>query len=374
MSERDQLIEKIHAEIEKGDVKAVTSLLQTAGPLASQVLSTPSKTGYTALYLACMRRCAPPLLQLLLKSGPTIDVKGDDKETPLYIATHNNLVQHVQLLLSAGAQVNELNGIDGETALHAAARFGFVDVADALIKAGANINMRNVRMETPLFVAAKYGKHDVAYLLLNLDANRNLTNEDGKNPLFIASERGHKHVVHLLKVEKPHLRDAKAQADVELKMLQPSLPTTEELIARAAKKAKEEAENEAVLTKGGHASSSVPGKKKPETAVAAQPLQDLTPLPITKIEIPETIVRTHDPLTGKPIGPCKTLEQAGYRGPPEIPKGLKIKPLSDEQVGGTMMAVGTGTGIKVRTPALLSQLPDADVVDFGSAVVVAKKK
>lgn len=361
MAERVALVDALHEAIESNDKKAVGELLRKAAGLSAAAVNALSSSGYTALYHACMRKCDLPLVQLLLSGGAVVDLKGDDKETPLYIATHNELVAVVATLIAAGAQVNELNGVDGETALHASARFGFADVADALVNAGANVNMRNVRMETPLFVAAKFGKHELVYKLLACDANKNLANEDGKNPLFIASERGHKHVVQLLKVEKTQLRDAKAVADVEVKLQPRPLPTTDQLIERAARSSGEpNAEN--------------PSKSHKKADAPTKPTQPMAPLPITKIEIPENVVRTHDPLTGKAYGPCKTLEQVGRSEPPEIPKGLKIAPLSDERYGGTSMKVGTGTGMKLSTPPLLSQLPDADVVDFGSAIVLPKKK
>lgn len=358
MNVKKELVDQLHATIEAGETKRIAEILVSAAGGAAALLNAVSDNGFTAVYLACMRKVEPPVLSALLKHGPALDTKGEDRETPLYIATHNALNAHVTMLLGAGANVNELNGVDSETAMHAACRFGFVEVAELLIKAGANVNMRNVRMETPLFVACKFGKHEAVYQLLQLDANRNLSNEDGKNPLFIASERGQKHVVHLLKVDKQHLRDAKAQADVELRMMQPAIPTTEQLVDRAAKKAQQDKESGVV-------------PKKPELELPSEPAV------ITKIEVPEDVQRTHDPLTGKAYGPCKTLEQAGYSSP-QIPAGVELKPVVHPNIGGTSMKVGSGTGLKVKERPLVSQLPDGDYVDYGNVtttnVVVSKKK
>jgi hypothetical protein len=334
------------------DEKRISSM---ANP---SIVNGQSTEGYVPLYFACMKGVKLTTIQLLLRIGATVDLKGVDRETALFVATHNNFVDAVKVLLPAGANVNEENGKDNETVLHCAARYGYNELLALFLKHGANINPRTSRMETPLFLAAKNGKHDTVYQLLINNANRNLANEDGKNPLYIASESQHKHVVIVLKAEEKYLKEAKAEADVELKMRRPSMPSSEEITAKLTLKAAKE--------------NAAPQPKKKEAP--PPPAPKLEPLPIMKIEVPEPVVRTHDPITGQAYGPCKTLAEVGYDLPPPIPKGMNLKPVTPVRIGGTMMVVGTGTDMQPVVPKTISIIPDEDAVDFSGIIMPTKKK
>ena len=111
-------LELLSDKIKDADDKAVTMLLQKT-PL---LVHAQTKHGFTPLYLAAMKPERMNCLRAILKHTPPIDEKGDDKETPLYIAVFNNNIDAVRTLIAAGAKVNEINGIDGETALGCAAR------------------------------------------------------------------------------------------------------------------------------------------------------------------------------------------------------------------------------------------------------------
>ena len=357
--ENEKQVDKLLDAILANDEKRISSM---ANP---SIINGQSEDGYTPLYFACMKGVNLTTIQLLLRMGVTVDLKGLDRETPLFVATHNNFVDAVKALLAAGASVNEENGMDNGTVVHCAARYGYSDLLAIFLKQGANINPRTSHMETPLFLAAKAGRHDTVYQLLINNANRNLANEDGKNPLYIASESQHKHVVIVLKAEEKYLKEAKAAADVEVKMRAPTMDSTEEmahkLMVKAAKeKAAKEKENAA------------PQAKKKEAP--PPPPKKMEPLPITKIEVPVPIVRTHDPMTGKAYGPCKTLEEVGYDLPPPIPKSLNLKPVVVQRVGGTMMVVGTGTDMEPVVPKMISMIPDPDAVDFSGIIMPASPK
>ena len=336
-----ELLKKLHSAIKAGDEKAVKTLLQD--PLAAHLIDDVDEDGFTALYRACCRSegdvdTASHLVDLLLKAKAKVDVKGEDRETPLFIATHNHLVPVVKQLLSAGANPNEMNSVTGDTALHCAAKYDYADLCDILVSANANINARNSVMETPLFQAARAGRIGSTYFLLLRDANKNLPNDEGKSPLYIASEKDHKGIANMLKVEKQYLKDAKSQAEVEQRMQKPDINDPEVIRKRselAKKQEEEERKREAT-------------KPKPE---------------IVHLEINENEVeRTHDPLTGKPLPPAfKSV--VGASPPPAIPAGV-VKPLKDERYGGTMRNVGTGTGMKFvqRPPLVGGDSDDATLV------------
>lgn len=321
--------------------------------------------GCTPLYTACMRHAQPSVVQCILRLGAVVDLKGQDRETPLYIAVFNNNVDLVKLLISGGANVNEENGKENETALHAASKFGYVDLLQLLLQHGANINARTSRMETPIFQAAKNGKHVAIYYLLMNNANCNLGNEDGKNPLYIASEKGHKHCVIVLKADVKHLKEAKAEADVELRMRPEPVPTSaviqQRISSARAKRASEDAA--AAPTKGSPNAANV-APVKPERILSPERIE------IIPLEIPKDIVRDHDPITGEKYGPCRTLVEVGYDEAPQIPKGLNLGPAKAPKIGGTSMKVTLESGASVQPKRL--EAAEEDPFDYG--VVLPKAK
>jgi ankyrin repeat protein len=366
----------------EGDKEAeVRSML--SGPLLAE-LERVSENGFTPLYFACMKGCSLKLIQLLLSRGAKVDQKGQDRETPLYIAVYNGHGDIADALLGAGANVNELNGFDGDTALHCASRQGNIELLSILVSHHANINSRNVHMETPLFLASKNNKVEAVYFLLNRDASRTTQNEEGKDPLYIASERGNKEVVMLLKTDKKYLKDVKSQVDVELRLKRPSLLQTESItikalqekeVADAAKKKDAPSPQKPLAKPGGKVTPTKPTKSAPpktQQSPAAIPKAKAT---IDPIVIPkEPPQRTHDPLTGMALPKCKTMEEAGPT--PDSMKPPAFKPAASTKqkenipsAGGTMMSVGTGTGLQCKQrPSLVDQIPGDSLV-FATATV-----
>eukprot|EP00796_Vickermania_ingenoplastis_P006431 gene6431-4635_t len=296
----------------------------------------------TPLYYACMKTCVNVnTIAELLKIGAGVDVKGDDGETPLFIASFQNREDVVQLLLSNGADVNATSTGRKDTALHAASRLGYEGLIQLLLKKGANVNARNAKQETPCFCAAKHGRHRAVYYLMVGGANLKLTNEDGKDPLFIASEREYKNVILVLKAKKDELKHAKAAGDAELRAATNRISTSEEIVAKMnsdkASQAKARSQKSAAAS---------PGEKKNESKK----------MEIIEIHVPKPKARTHDPFSGAALGPCKTLEEVGYDEPPPIPKELQNRPpCVPTRIGGTQMVVETehGSVVPVKVDDIL---------------------
>lgn len=287
--------------------------------------------GYTPLYFCCMKtKVQVSTITELLKIGAAVDAKGEDNETPLFIAAFQNREDVVQLLLSNGANVNEINTKRKDTALHAAARLGYEKLVQTLLKKGANINARNVALETPVFCAAKHGRHAVVYHLMAAGANLKLGNEDGKDPLFIASEKNYKNVVLVLKAPKDELKHAKAAADAEVRSAAPPISSSEEIVERMKT---DKALQAKIRSHHAAAEATSAGKDKKRKT------------DIIEIHVPKPKARAYDPLSGATYGPCKTLEEVGYDEPPPIPKSLQSRPPSRPQrIGGTQMMVETDNG------------------------------
>uniref|UniRef100_A0A7S1MDK6 Ankyrin repeat protein n=1 Tax=Neobodo designis TaxID=312471 RepID=A0A7S1MDK6_NEODS len=374
--------------VRAGDVDALVKAIESK----KYNLNAIDDDGYTALYVACMKAATTPMIPHLIVGGAQPDVKGSDKETPLYIACFNGNLEAAQRLLQGKANVNETNGADKDTALHAAAKFGFVDVVELLIASNANLNFRNARQETPLFYAAKAGRVEVTYRLLEAGANRTLMNNESKDALFIASEKGHKGVVELLKTEKQYLANVRASVLIdERNKPAPIRPTSALLEKPAPPKAKDgdakkkEDEKPAAANRGpspkppakpapAKKTAQSPARKATEAAAAKSPPvkpRAKTPeeevvyeaTPVIPIEVPKPEQRTHDPLTGKKIKveACKTMLEAGIPEPAPIPaEAVKDFPELRASYGGTSMAVGSGTEEKIVQRPLF-QPEDGDV-------------
>lgn len=77
------------------------------------------------------------MAELLLASKANVNAKGNDGETPLYLAAFNGRKDVVELLLANKADVNTKNN-KGETPLHSAAIMGCKDVAELLRQHGGH--------------------------------------------------------------------------------------------------------------------------------------------------------------------------------------------------------------------------------------------
>ena len=347
-SASDAAIAALHAHIANNDDPRISEALRQAGAGARALLDTPlERSGNTALAHAIRQHVGPATFQLLLKGGAGLEAKGEDGEAPLYVAAFNRESELVRILLGAGANPNVVNGADKETALHCAARFGFVSIAELLIKGGADTSLDNCRSESPMFIAAKANRFDMVYFLLSHDVPSHTPDRDGHSALYIASERGHKHVVALLRADKKALREVKAREEAAMKSAPKALPTNEELSVRIAER-REEERLEAEMLK------EMEAKKAPPPARTASPKRSTAAAAAATPPIEyegERKVRTHDPITGKALGPCRTLEEVGYSRPAELPPGVTM-PYQDPlpKSGGTRMHIGTGTGMKFRQP------------------------
>lgn len=420
-------VEALHNTLLLGDVAALEKMfIKTAAHQASpsQLVNEIDEQGFAALHRVVRSPDQMPLLAALLKvPGIQVDMVGEDKETPLFMAVHNNNIPAATALVAAGARVNVACGLSAqrsETPLHVAVKFGYEEMTAFLIHHKAEINARDGNRATPLIAAARTNRPTLLYQLLSAGANAAVQDMDGKDALYVASELRHMHCVTLLKVERKWLNDAMSQVRTEMKMEKPPLHTSEQLLVMAEKKRQLEAEHDKAIaelntnskskkqpaspaTATPTAATAKPASPaaaaKPAAAAAASstPATPSTPSTATfskenKIPAPPPsslaknkqpaaqevgaaaaaaadaqrqqqqdvhrvepmATRTHDPLTGKKLPPCKTLEEVGYDEPPRIPAHL-VKKLPEQNFGGTVMVVGTGVPDmeKPRAPPML---------------------
>ena len=177
---------------EEDDLEALTALI--AG---MDVNLRDPRTNTTALEHA-VRNANREMVQLLLSSGATVDLKNDSGETVLMMLDDDATSDLIWDLINAGAQVN-LKDDAGNTALMQAATTDNLEALKALLDAGAEVNTKNKEGRTALMLAASEGNVNIVRTLVLAGADINLTDEDKMNALAHAADNDHLPVVRFLK-------------------------------------------------------------------------------------------------------------------------------------------------------------------------------
>jgi ankyrin repeat protein len=184
----------------------------------------PDEDGITAITYAIIYNSfnAQEVIQALLKSKASVNVKDDDGRTPLMFAAQYGKNQHFADLLGAGAQVNAKDK-DGWTPLMYAATYGRFNCIDGLLQAGADPKMqandgmtavlfaleqgsessikallgagatldgKGLKETTPLILAATSDNLPAVELVLKSNPDLNRVSEEGNTALIIAADRG----------------------------------------------------------------------------------------------------------------------------------------------------------------------------------------
>ncbi|NWI63121.1 ANK1 protein, partial [Todus mexicanus] len=147
------------------------------------------QNGFTPLHIACKKNHIR-VMELLLKTGASIDAVTESGLTPLHVAAFMGHLPIVKTLLQRGASPNVSN-VKVETPLHMAARAGHTDVAKYLLQNKAKANAKAKDDQTPLHCAARIGHTGMVNLLLENNANPNLATTAGHTPLHITAREGH---------------------------------------------------------------------------------------------------------------------------------------------------------------------------------------
>ena len=149
--------------------------------------------GNSPLILASSEGCIE-IVKLLIDHGVGVDVKNNNGDTSLYWAAEKGHSEIVKLLLEHGADVNAKNK-DRSTPLHwASCNWRRAEIVKLLIDRGADVNAKDNNGSTPLF----YGSSEIIELLLEHGADVNAKNNYGTSTLYYASKEGHSEIVKLL--------------------------------------------------------------------------------------------------------------------------------------------------------------------------------
>jgi 26S proteasome non-ATPase regulatory subunit 10 len=135
-----------------------------------------------------------PIVQLLSQlKGFDADVKDGSGWTPLMMAcSRKDAEAIVDLLLSMDADVNAINN-NGQTALHFCASKSNLDIARTLLsqKPPASARKKDKRSQLPLHRAAAVGNVPMLKALLDANSPLNATDMDGMTALHHAMSEGH---------------------------------------------------------------------------------------------------------------------------------------------------------------------------------------
>ena len=172
---------------------------------------------------------------LLYRHGAIVDVEGEYKTTPLYVASGRGLVDTMRWLLDHGADPNacrdgrftplffaasamqpeavrvllehhadiNLRCASGETSLHwvfsvCSSEEKFMDMVRRLLEHGADPNIGNNDHTTPLHEASSRGLLEASRLLLIHGAKVDVKDKNGKTPFQVAASKGYDELMKLL--------------------------------------------------------------------------------------------------------------------------------------------------------------------------------
>ncbi len=103
------------------------------------------------------------IVELLVGSGTSLDVRNKIHQTPLHLACGNGRLDASRLLIERGSDINSRDD-DGFIPLHTASRFGHVEAARLLLDCGSDVNACEAKSGTPLHIASRFGYLDLAGL------------------------------------------------------------------------------------------------------------------------------------------------------------------------------------------------------------------
>ncbi|KAF3293548.1 hypothetical protein TWF132_004516 [Orbilia oligospora] len=150
--------------------------------------------GEAAILLA-VREGHESIVRILIGIGVNLEVKNDYDETPLFIAAQTGYKAEggyedvVELLIKSGASVEDKDK-DGKTALMAAVGRGYEIIAELLIKSGASVEDKDENGKTALMAAAERGYETIAELLIKNGASVDDNDKDGETALWKALDSG----------------------------------------------------------------------------------------------------------------------------------------------------------------------------------------
>ena len=140
-------------------------------------------------------------LVFMMRPHLSVDLAGDDGQTPLHSACMHYSDEMVKTLLRRGANVHAVVESTGATPLMMAAKSGRDSIVTILLDARADINHTGTATlfkSTAIHMAAQAGHAAVVKTLVGRGANVNARMSIGTSVLFVAAESGNVETVEFL--------------------------------------------------------------------------------------------------------------------------------------------------------------------------------
>jgi len=146
-------------------------------------------SGWTPLMMACSRKDAEQIVDLLLSKDADVNAKNNNGQTALHFCASKSNLDIARTLLAqkppATARVKDKRG---QLPLHRAAAVGNVPMIKALLDAKSPLNATDMDGMTALHHAISEGHGDAALLLLTKGAEFDKKDNDDHLPLDLAPD------------------------------------------------------------------------------------------------------------------------------------------------------------------------------------------
>ena len=177
-----------HLAVQSGSEKTVRMFIEK-----NQCQQLDSQKRTPLMWAVALERVA------IVNISVTVDPDARDMMgySALHIAVSNNIPSCVQPLLGLGADINIRNN-EGESPVLLASKLGHEDVLTSLLKSGADTSIVDVGGGGCLHLASMSGHVSCMKLLLEHGVEADLSDQSGTTPLMLASGGGHKAAVIML--------------------------------------------------------------------------------------------------------------------------------------------------------------------------------
>ena len=172
------------------DVKTVQALLKKGMDVNA---SEPTR-GETAIMIALREQSMQVFDALLQDPNLQLEVRANNGDTALMLASYLGNLPAVNQLIAAGAKINQT----GWTALHYAASVGNTKIMLVLLDKLANIDAKSPNKTTSLMMAVRSGDTSAVQLLLDKGADSSLINQQGLTALDFAVQLEKREISALL--------------------------------------------------------------------------------------------------------------------------------------------------------------------------------
>ncbi|XP_048488932.1 tyrosine-protein kinase HTK16 isoform X1 [Plutella xylostella] len=154
----------LHRATHAGELNIVSHILARGH---YQGRDAKNQDGQTAVHIAA-KAGHDKILEKLIDSGATVNVRDSFGYTPLHYTCQNNLPSTTELLVTRGhANYQMRHAPTGQVPLHDAAMRGHIDCIKVLLKLRAPSHPRTLAKDTPADLAKHYGHMDCYQLLKN---------------------------------------------------------------------------------------------------------------------------------------------------------------------------------------------------------------